>query len=55
MIAGAPTAGPWGVQLRRERLNRSVLIDCSGRRRYTFVRATVIFPNCGKRDALGTS
>lgn len=54
MIAGAPTAGVWGFNCDGNALNRSVLIDCSGQTAgHTFVRATVIFPNCGKRDALG--
>lgn len=54
MIAGAPTAGVWGFNCDGTALIRSALIDCSKETSgHTYVRATVIFPNCGKRDAHG--
>jgi uncharacterized protein DUF1996 len=54
MIAGAPQAGNWGFNCDGTALKTSALIDCSNQSAgHTFVRATVIFPNCGKRDATG--
>jgi Domain of unknown function (DUF1996) len=54
MIAGAPTPGVWGFNCDGNALGTTVLIDCSKQSAgHTFVRATVIFPNCGKRDASG--
>jgi hypothetical protein len=54
MIAGAPQAGTWGFNCDGNALGTTSLIDCSGQSAgHTFVRATVIFPNCGKADAAG--
>jgi Domain of unknown function (DUF1996) len=54
MIAGAPTAGVWGFNCDGNALGTTALIDCSGGSAgHTFVRATVIFPNCGKLNASG--
>jgi hypothetical protein len=54
MIAGSPTAGTWGFNCDGTALRTTSLIDCSGLSSgHTFVRGTVIFPNCGKRDASG--
>lgn len=54
MIAGAPRAGVWGFNCDGNALGTTSLIDCSGQSAgHTFVRATVIFPNCGKKDAAG--
>ena len=54
MIAGAPTRAVWGYNCDGLELSRSVRIDCSGESEgHTYVRATVIFPNCGKLDADG--
>lgn len=54
MIAGAPRAGVWGFNCDGTALSPTALIDCSGQSAgHTFVRATVIFPNCGMKDAAG--
>lgn len=54
MIAGAPVAGVWGFNCDGTALKTTALIDCSRQSPgHTFVRATVIFPNCGKLDAAG--
>jgi hypothetical protein len=54
MIAGAPTNGVWGFNCDGLVLSPSVRINCSGQTSgHTYVRATVIFPNCGKLDASG--
>jgi hypothetical protein len=54
MIAGAPTAGVWGFNCTGTGLTPTSLIDCSGQSAgHTYVRGTVIFPNCGRRDASG--
>ncbi len=54
MIAGAPRPGVWGYNCDGLTLSASVRIDCSGGTTgHTYVRATVIFPNCGRLDANG--
>lgn len=52
MIAGAPTAGVWGFNCDDLALKTTSSIDCTGFPT-PYVRATVIFPNCGKVDASG--
>lgn len=54
MIAGSPHAGVWGFNCDGTELGTSVSIDCSEQSAgHTFVRATILFPNCGKRNAAG--
>jgi len=54
MIAGAPTSGAWGFNCDGTGLTPTVRISCAGQSAgHTFVRGTVIFPNCGKLDAAG--
>jgi hypothetical protein len=54
MIAGAPQAGVWGFNCDGNAFGTTSLIDCSKESPgHTFVRATVIFPNCGKKNAAG--
>jgi hypothetical protein len=52
MIAGSPQAGVWGFNCDDIALAPTSKIDCTG---YPtpYVRATIIFPNCGQLDALG--
>jgi hypothetical protein len=54
MIAGSPHAGVWGFNCDGNELGTSLSIDCSQQSAsHTFVRATIIFPNCGKKNAAG--
>jgi hypothetical protein len=54
MIAGAPRSGVWGFNCDGTALSPTVRISCAGESSgHTFVRGTVIFPNCGKKDAAG--
>ena len=54
MIAGSPQPDVWGFNCDGTALSRTALIDCSGESAgHTYVRATVIFPNCGKLDGDG--
>ena len=54
MIAGAPRSGVWGFNCDGTALSPTVRISCAGQSSgHTFVRGTVIFPNCGKKDAAG--
>ena len=54
MIAGAPQPGISGWNCDGLALSTTVRIDCSGQTSgHTFVRGTIIFPNCGQLNAAG--